>query len=523
MSLPLKKSSYALICCVALGSLTSASAKPKKSNWWPMFGQNASNTASSATDDGLSTDTAGQLAPLWVATLGGDVSARAAVVDDVVYVPDWAGNLWALDANSGQTIWSHQLSFYGLAANTHSRATPVVDGKTLFVATQEGAYLLAIDAKNGTLIWKTQVESADRLAVITASPTSYKGVLYTGVASTEEGAVAFGYPCCKARGSVVAVDEKSGSMLWKTYTIPVGYTGGGVWGSNPIVDGALKTVFVGTGNNYSNPTDPAYVACISGGGTAATCLSPDDHVDSILALDLATGTVKWAKKLVNWTAPYTPGSDTWNVSCFIAPFSACPSATPGPDFDFGSAPNEITYQTANGPKTIIGAGQKSGSYYALDPVTGNVLWQTQVGPGSSLGGIEWGSATDGQRIYVAISNFYGIPYSYGNAGSWAALDPATGAILWQVADPNGSIDIGPVTVANGVVLAGSMASGAAQPTFFALNASNGAKLWSYASGSSVNAGASVANGTVYWGSGYTHLGIPGFTGNTKFFAFSTGQ
>ena len=36
----------------------------------------------------------------------------------------------------------------------------------------------------------------------------------------------------------------------------------------------------------------------------------------------------------------------------------------------------------------------------------------------------------------------------------------------------------------------------------------------------MNAGATVADGEVYWGSGYTHLGIPGFTGNNKFFAFS---
>jgi outer membrane protein assembly factor BamB len=59
------------------------------------------------------------------------------------------------------------------------------------------------------------------------------------------------------------------------------------------------------------------------------------------------------------------------------------------------APFDKLLLTDNGPKTIIGAGQKSGIYYALDPDTGALLWQTQVGPGSSLGGIEWGSASDG--------------------------------------------------------------------------------------------------------------------------------
>jgi len=206
------------------------------------------------------------------------------------------------------------------------------------------------------------------------------------------------------------------------------------------------------------------------------------------------------------------------VDCFVT-FTNCPAGT-GPDYDFGSAPNEITYQTSSGPKTILGAGQKSGIYYALDPDTGAVLWQTQVGPGSSLGGLEWGSASDGQRIYVAVANFYGIPYATGSAGSWAALNPATGAILWQKADPNGAVDIGPMAVANGVVYAGSMAGAATAPTMFALDASNGSTLWSFASGASVNAGATIVNGIVYWGSGYTHLGIPGYTGNNKFYAFS---
>src|SRR5262249_15111620 len=114
----------------------------------------------------------------------------------------------------------------------------------------------------------------------------------------------------------------------------------------------------------------------------------------------------------------------------------------------------------------------------------------------------------------------GIPYATGSAGSWAALNPATGAILWQKADPNGAVDIGPMAVANGVVYAGSMAGAATAPTIFALDAANGRTLLDFVSGASVNAGATIVNGIVYWGSGYAHLGIPGYTGNNKFYAFS---
>src|SRR5262249_3323221 len=147
-------------------------------------------------------------------------------------------------------------------------------------------------------------------------------------------------------------------------------------------------------------------------------------------------------------------------------------------YDFASAPNLITYQGPSGPKTILGAGQKSGIYYALDPDTGNELWRTQVGPGSSLGGIEWGSASDGQRIYVGIVNFYAIPHGSGgsiSAGSWAALNPATGAIIWQRSVPNGltgGYALGPLAVADGVVYAPSMDFTPGAPTMFALDAAN---------------------------------------------------
>lgn len=420
------------------------------------------------------------------------------------------------------------MSDYGLAANTHSRTSPAVVNGVLYLGTQEGAWLLAIKASNGDLIWKKQMETADPFAIITTSPAVTGGVIYTGIASTEEAEADIpGYVCCKSRGSVVAVDASNGNIKWKTYTIPKGYTGGGVWGSNPVVDADLNTVFIGTGNNYSHPTDPAYLACIAGGHTEASCLSPDDHVDSILALDMSTGALKWSKRMVTWTQ-VPDGSDDWNVSCFIPPFGNCPTNA-GPDFDFGSAPNEFTIHTKgdgdgdrDDVKKIIGAGQKSGIYYALDAETGNVLWQTQVGPGSSLGGMEWGSATDGTRIYVAIADFYGIPYAGGYAGSWAALDPATGAILWRKADPNDAIDLGPLTISNGVVFAASMGGVATQPTMLGLDATTGKTLWSYAAGSSVIAGASISGGTVYWGSGYAHLGLPGYTGNNRFYAFSHG-
>ena len=298
--------------------------------------------------------------------------------------------------------------------------------------------------------------------------------------------------------------------------VPSGYTGGGVWGSSPVVDTTRGLVYVATGNNYTAPTTSAYASCIKAGGSADSCQSSANYADAIVALKASSGAVKWAKRLEEWPQDNgQSGSDYSNTSCSHGE-PGCPTPD-GPDFDFASAPNEITYSTGTGSATIIGAGQKSGLYYALNPDTGAVLWQTQVGPGSHGGGIMWGSATDGQHIYVAISNKTGISYSAGNAGSWAALNPANGQIVWQVPDPFAAMGVGPVAVANGVVYVSSNAEGVTDKNMIALSAANGEILWSFAPGTTTIGGATIVNGVVYWGTGYSRSGTGG---ENAFYAFS---
>jgi polyvinyl alcohol dehydrogenase (cytochrome) len=101
-------------------------------------------------------------------------------------------------------------------------------------------------------------------------------------------------------------------------------------------------------------------------------------------------------------------------------------------------------------------------------------------------------------------------------GIWSALDPATGEIVWQTANPAGDFNAGgAVTSANGVVYACSL-----DPSgyMFAMDANTGMVQWSFASGGSCNSGAAVVNGKVYWGSGYAGFGPPN-TSNDKFYAF----
>ena len=475
---------------------------------WPIAGHDLSDTRSQPNETIISPANASQLTAQWVFTTHGDVSATPTVSNGAVYFPDWGGYLYAVHAGTGKLIWSHRISDYNGQASAMSRISPAVYQGELIIGDNvsqaiehNGAHIMAVDRNTGKLLWITQVDSHPA-AIITGSPVVSGGTVYVGVSSNEEAlATNNAYPCCTHRGSMVALSASTGRILWQTYTIPDnggqtgGYSGNAIWGPVALGNG---TLFTATGNNY---TVPASVAkCEAKGGT--NCESPDDHFDSALALDPATGAIKWAHKL--W------GPDAWTVACTTGG-SNCPSPT-GPDYDFGSGPNFMG--------NLVGFGQKSGIYWALNPSNGNIVWATSVGPGGTLGGIEWGSATDGSRVYAAIGNNGMTPYALANGGptitwgSWAALDAQTGSFLWQIADPTpGAIDVGSVSVANGVVYTDSYSG-----YVYAIDAATGSILWSFNTGGSVIDGPSIVKGFVFWGSGFSHI-APG-TGNKKVYAFT---
>jgi len=177
---------------------------------------------------------------------------------------------------------------------------------------------------------------------------------------------------------------------------------------------------------------------------------------------------------------------------------------------------------------LVGAGQKSGIFWAFRAENGRLAWATQAGPPGLTGGLQWGSASDGERIYVAVSNSGStgggqspLPWALKDgttttAGGWAALDRWTGKILWTTKDPAGSRAEGAVSVANDVVFGCNMDP--LKGTMYALNSLTGVPLWSFDSGGACNAGPSVADGTVYWGTG-TFSG----RGPKKLYAFGISQ
>ena len=198
-----------------------------RSSQWRIAGQDLNNSWSQPAEHLISPTNVNGLTPKWVFTTGGDVSATPTVDGDAVYFPDWAGNLFAVQKDSGHLIWSHKISEYDGVEGAISRVSPAVDANHVIIGdilsskqVHNGANVISVDRETGTVQWITQVETHPA-AIITGSPVVFNGVVYIGISSNEETlALDPTYPCCSFRGSIVALDEKSGAMLWKTFDMP---------------------------------------------------------------------------------------------------------------------------------------------------------------------------------------------------------------------------------------------------------------------------------------------------------------
>src|SRR6266478_6365286 len=189
--------------------------------------KNRSNSWSQPEEHTISPSNVNRLTQKWVFTTGGDVSATPTVDGNAVYFPDWAGNLYAVEKESGRLIWSHKISDYDGVEGAISRVSPAVDGNEVIIGdiqssnkVHNGANVMAVDRQSGTLRWMTKVDDHPA-AIITGSPVIFDGVVYIGVSSSEETlATNPNYPCCSFRGSMVALNTKTGAILWKTFDMP---------------------------------------------------------------------------------------------------------------------------------------------------------------------------------------------------------------------------------------------------------------------------------------------------------------
>src|SRR4030095_6570913 len=469
---------------------------------------------------GLTASKVPELKLKWAFNLGAVTSARSqpTIVGGRVYIATATGAVYSLDAATGCTHW-------GFKANQVRSGVAVGDSKgtpAVFFA-DAGATVYAVNASTGELIWK--IRPVDHLATMaTATPRVHNGVVYQPFSSLEEVLAADpNYQCCTFRGSVVALDAATGKKIWQTFTIPdpakptsktasgtqqYGPSGAGVW-STPTIDEQLGALYVSTGDNYSDP--------------------PRTTSDAVVALRLKPGELLCARQLTE--------KDAFNVGCSIPQRPNCPESN-GPDFDFGQPPILVSL---GGNKRALVIGQKSGIVHAIDPDSkGAVLWQTRAGQGSALGGSQWGSASDGQKVFVAISDIgigakpdASLPQGFrsvldpNKGGGLHGIDLKTGKIVWSakpIPCAAARTNCSPAQSAAVTAIPGVVFSGSVDGHLRAYSTATGAVVWDVdttrefvtvnakpAHGGSIDvAGPAIVNGMLFVNSGYGQWGgMPG--------------
>lgn len=563
---------------------------------WPNWGGGLDNRHHAVNETKITPQNVKNLTLKWQFDTSGSVSTNPTIDEDNIYFPDWGpgsggqlsipaypgGKLYAVNKLTGEQVWSKSIRDYNdNDFNNISRSSPAIAGDLLVIGDVQnavpimafgnnflsrkgraaagvddpcGGYVYAVTKDAGELVWKTRL-SDHTYDQVSQSPTVYKdddgsATVFVGLSSQESSyAKNSGLSCCEFKGLFTALDLHTGKIKWQTPMIQEDdglLSGASVWAGAPTVDPVRNSVYVPTGNNYEVPD--SYKRCVLNAGEdqsaikACSAIWDKNYFDAIVSLDMDDGSVKWVMKSRDY--------DVWNAACDrevlipLLPGSDKNCPTPkGPDADFAQPPMLVEFEQDGERVQRLFAGTKGGEFFSVNPDTGEIVWRRQVGPGGPLGGMQFGAASDGERIYVQNTNFLHEPHVLTTGlrrgetikgGYWAALDPKDGSLIWETPVPTvdlpfesrcqlslvlrwgpyvclhpvqglnkgpayWSFPVGPLTVANGLVFAGvSDLDG----TMVAMDASSGAILWEYQAGASIASAPSIADGLVYWGTGY---------------------
>ena len=424
---------------------------------WGMLGRTLGRTFANECAEVITPDTVRSLAPAWTfrppprRDVNGGVldqttfTASPTVVGGVVYIGGWDGFMYALDADDGSVRWQFEVTpapgaTYGpivsSAAVARVRVGRAVRQLVVFGA---GPRLYALDAATGTPLWVRYFGTGrvDEEINVESSPAIWNDTVYVGRDVHNQPGERTG----GVRGGLMALDAATGRTRFEVIPellVRQPASGcGGVWGS-PVVEPATSSVYFGTAN----------------------CPAVDDNprlpMESVYKVDASTGALRWR---------------------FV------PHAAPDQDEDFGATPN--LYRDAKG-RTLLGAASKDGSYYALDPATGRVLWNTAVTePAPGVGGFIGAPAVWRGRIFGATA--------IGSPPAYHSLDGTTGAVRWQhVTTPSYAAS----AATGGVVLAGAL-----DGVLKAYDAESGSPLWASPALGAISSAPALAGDLVVVGSG----------------------
>lgn len=412
---------------------------------WPMYGHDVGRSFSYPCDTAIAPDTVADLREIWFFGTSDVVSASPVVVDGRLYVGDWAGRFYAIDARSGDELWSTQLATNPLQYGgqiSASAAWAEIDGtEALLVGAGKTVYALA--AVDGHELWSHVLDDEVSSTEVLSSPLVVGNVAI----------ITYDTHGAPLPSGVLGLELGTGEEIWYFDPELGGRNGcGGIWGS-PTIDLERELVFAGTANCPSSRD----------GWTAYT--------EALFALDATTGAPVWSFQ------PHEPNDR---------------------DTDFAGAPN--LFATADG-RDLVGLGNKDAHYYALDRATGELVWSTMatedgyIGPNFSSGGFIGPTAVTADGLIVGGTGVGDCPCMH-------AFDASTGEIVWQqlAVEPT----YAPTTEVNGVAFVASI-----DTVLRALDARTGEVLWSDPLGVLASGGIAVVGDDLWAVAGFREPGSAG--------------
>ena len=350
---------------------------------WPTFLGNEGHTSFNAAETVINPTTAPNLKLLWTHKASGNISTQPIVANSMLYWGSYDGLEHASSLSDGNDIWTTNLgqsvdcrrATHGVLS-TAAVASALIGGVTTTVVFVGGgdANLYALDANSGAIIWQTTLGTPPN-TFLYSSPTVFNGSVYIGVSAQAD--------CSKIQGHIVQVDASTGAIQHTFYVVPTGCVGGSVW-SSPTIDVNTSIVYVSSAER-------------------GLCNKKEKIVESLIALHASDLSL-----IGSWQVPATE---------MIL------------DGDFGSSPTLFTATISGTPHMMVGLTNKNGIYYAFDRtnISAGPLWEVRLAtpPGPSIASSAW----DGTTLYVAAGA--ATVNGASCAGSLSALNPATGASLWQ--------------------------------------------------------------------------------------------
>jgi polyvinyl alcohol dehydrogenase (cytochrome) len=333
------------------------------------------------------------------------------------YAPVPTGKVLALDTRTACVKWAYDA---GGPLRSSLSYGDIGGGRMALVFGDARGSVYTIDPKTGAQIWKVDARH-EAFGGITGAPVLMGNRIVVPISASGVGRGADPkYECCDGHGDIVALDASTGEKLWTAHTMEdARYTG-------KVSSTGVKQRGPSGAPIWSTPAVDAKRGLVYAGSGQATSLPATNTSDAVLAIDLASGELKWSFQAL--------ARDVWHLGCQFDPAQSgpnCPSAADSvlKDYDFGAG---IVIGKRRNGRDILLAGQKSGDLWGLDPdAQGKVLWRRTFGMGTPLGGIHWGLAIDDERVFAPVNDPHLPVAGYVPQPAMNAVEIETGKVLWS--------------------------------------------------------------------------------------------